>query len=180
MKQKKQPLLSEISRRNKLRLLKKNCPLGCSILEVGTGSGWFAEQLREAGYNVTTMDIVGSADIVGNITNWQQLGMKAGSFDAVVALEVIEHVDCLSALQELCKPNGLIILSSPHPKWDWAMKLLETFHLNQKRTSEHNNLTDFQSIEMPAKVMKRPLMIHQVAIFVNASLDKAPKVHVGR
>ncbi len=168
MKQTKQPLLSEISRRNKLRLLKKHCPQGCSILEVGTGSGWFAEQLRKAGYNVTTLDIVGSADIVGDITNWRQLGMSADSFDAVLALEVIEHVDCLSALQELCRPDGLIILSSPHPKWDWVMKLLEILHLNQKRTSDHNNLTDFQSIKMPAKVMKRPLMIHQVAIFINS------------
>lgn len=175
MKRNKQPLLSEISRRNKLRLLKEHCPQGCSILEVGTGSGWFAEQLRETGYKVTTLDVVGPADIVGDITNWKQLGMAPGSFDAIVALEVIEHVDCLPAVQELCRPNGLIILSSPHPKWDWAMKLLEIFHLNQKRTSEHNNLTDFQSIEMPAKVMKRPMMIHQVAIFVNAPLDKAPK-----
>lgn len=162
-----QPLISEISRRRKLKLLLDNLKPSVSILEVGAGSGWFSEQLRDNGHSVTTLDIEAPADVVGDINQWQQLGMAPHTFDAVVALEVIEHIDCLQSLQALCKPGGLIMLSSPHPKWDWAMKILEQVGLNQKRTSDHVNLTDFSTISMPPLVHRRPMFIHQVALFRN-------------
>jgi 2-polyprenyl-3-methyl-5-hydroxy-6-metoxy-1,4-benzoquinol methylase len=163
----RQPLLSEISRRRKLDLLLKHLRPGSSVLEVGAGSGWFTARLREKGYNVKTADIVPPADFVGDINGWRRWGIPAGSFDAVVALEVIEHVDCLAALRALCRPGGLILLSSPHPDWDWVMKILEAVRLTQKRTSAHGNLTDFALIELPAVVRRRPLFIHQVALFRN-------------
>lgn len=166
----KQPILSEISRRSKLKLLKRYLPAGASVLEVGAGSGWFAGRLRESGYAVTTLDLAAPADIVGDVTQWRQLGIPPHSFDAVVALEVIEHVDCLSALRSVCKPGGLIMLSSPHPNWDWVMKLLERVHLTQPRISEHAHLTSFNEIAMPGVVRRRPLWIHQVAIFKNEDL----------
>ena len=168
MEDQRQPLLSAISRRNKLRLLVKHFMPGCTILEVGAGSGWFTGQLREGGFRVITLDLEGPADVVGDVTRWEQLGLKQASFDAIVALEVIEHVDCIKALSTLCRKDGLIMLSSPHPRWDWVMKLLENIHLNQQRTSEHCNLTDFTTIPLRPLVMKRPLMIHQVAIFKNS------------
>lgn len=172
MKEQKQPMLSRISRQRKLRLLKKHFPPGCSILEVGAGGGWLSGQLREAGFRVTTIDLAAPADIVGDITSWRELGLQPGTFDAVVAMEVIEHVDCLDALRSLCREDGLIMLSSPHPRWDWVMHLLERLRLNQARTSEHTNLTDFATIPLPAKIFRRPLMIHQVAIFVNRAAEK--------
>ena len=140
-----------------------------SILEVGAGSGWFAQRLSDKGHNVIMLDIVNPrADIIGDINQWRKLGIKKESFDAVIALEVIEHVDCLSALSSVCRIDGLIMLSSPHPNWDWAMKILEALHLNQKRITPHINLTDFKKINLPAIKRKRPLFIHQVAIFKNA------------
>ncbi|MBX2870146.1 MAG: class I SAM-dependent methyltransferase [Acidiferrobacterales bacterium] len=164
----KQPLLSEISRRNKLRLLSNHLKPGMEILEIGSNAGWFTEQLRAKGYSVTTLDIVPPADIVGDIQNWGELGVAPASFDVCVALEVIEHVDCMEALKAICKPGGLIMLSSPHPHYDWVMKILEGLRLNQKRTSPHCNLTDFAEINLPALVKKRPAYIHQIAVFQNA------------
>lgn len=163
----RQPILSEISRRRKLNLLPEHLALPASVLEVGAGSGWFSEQLGNKGYDVTRLDMIGPADIVGNINSWMDLGIKEDSFDAVVALEVIEHVDCLQSLKSICKTGGLIMLSSPHPNWDWVMRILEFFRLTQIRTSPHTNLTKFSTIDMPIVVSQRPLGIHQVAIFRN-------------
>jgi 2-polyprenyl-3-methyl-5-hydroxy-6-metoxy-1,4-benzoquinol methylase len=161
------PILSDISRKNKLKLFSKVLNQNDLVLEVGSGEGWFAQQLKKMGHRVVSVDIAGTADIVGDINDWQNLGLKRGQFDAVVALELIEHVDCLESLKSLCKKDGYIMLSSPHPNWDWVMKILEALNLTQKRTSPHDNLTDFKKIAMPYFVNMRPAYIHQVAIFKN-------------
>lgn len=171
------PLLSELSRRSKLKLLLERLAAHSSILEVGSGSGWFSRRLRESGYAVTTADLAPPADVVGDINRWRELGLAPHAFDAVVALEVIEHVDCLESLRSLCKVGGLIMLSSPHPNWDWAMKLLECVRLTQQRTSPHDHLVDFADIALPALVRRRPLFIHQVAIFKNEDLPTARAHH---
>jgi len=163
----RQPLVSELSRRKKFNVLNENLAPGSRVLEVGTGDGWFAKRLRESGHNVVTIDLDRPADFMGDILQWRELGLEEKSFDAVVALEVIEHVDCLGALTSLCKDGGLILLSSPHPSWDWSMKMLEFVHLTQKRTSPHCNLTDFAKIDLTRVVFKRPMFIHQVALFRN-------------
>lgn len=163
----RQPLVSEISRRKKFNLINEHLAPGSRVLEVGTGDGWFAKKLRESGHDIVTLDLEAPADVTGDILNWRDLGLKEKSFDAVVALEVIEHVDCLDAICSLCKDDGLILLSSPHPKFDWAMKMLEFFHLTQRRTSPHCNLTDFATIDLGRVAFKRPLLIHQVAVFRN-------------
>jgi hypothetical protein len=161
------PVLSAISRRRKLKMIVDHCRPQDAILEVGAGSGWLAARLRERGYQVTTLDLIAPADVVGDVRQWRQLGLPAGAFDAIVALELIEHTDCLEALQCLCKPGGLIMLSSPHPRWDWVMKVLEGLRLTQRRTSPHDHLIDFKTIKMLHIHYRRPGLIHQVAIFVN-------------
>ncbi len=153
----------------KFRLLVKYLEPGSSVLEVGSGSGWFAERLLKKGYKVTTIDISDStADIVGDIKSWKLVGIAEHSFDAIVALELIEHVDCLDDLTHICKIDGLIFLSSPHPKWDRLLYMLEKINLLQPRTSEHINLTDFKNIRLPAIARKRPMGVHQVGLFRNS------------
>jgi 2-polyprenyl-3-methyl-5-hydroxy-6-metoxy-1,4-benzoquinol methylase len=164
----RQPLLSEISRSRKLGLLLRHLAPGSRVLEVGCGDGWLTRRLRARGHRVTTVDLVADADLRGDILQWRQLGLAEGSFDAVVALEVIEHVDCIGALTDLCAPGGIVFLSSPHPRWDWVMQVLEGVHLTQPRTSPHCNLTDFRALagsRLRPVVLKRPLGIHQVGVF---------------
>jgi len=67
--------------------------------------------------------------------------------------------------------DGLIMLSSPHPRWDWLLKILENLGLTQKRTSNHSNLTDFNKIKLEPVVLSRPLYVHQVAIFRNKKIN---------
>jgi 2-polyprenyl-3-methyl-5-hydroxy-6-metoxy-1,4-benzoquinol methylase len=169
---KTRPFISEISRRYKLAVLLRHLPRKASILEVGSGDNWFTGRLRGLGYCVTTLDLAGNADIVGDIHDWEKLGIDRGAFDVVVALEVVEHAGCWDALKAVCRPGGLIFISSPHPGWDWVMKMLEAAGLNQKRTSSHDHLADFHELDLPATFYRRPMWVHQVGLFRNVPLKR--------
>lgn len=161
------PFLSDVSRRRKLSIISRHLGAASSVLEIGSGDGWFARRLDEQGHRVTTIDLVPPADVVGDILDWRRLGLEEHSFDAVVGLEVIEHVDCAAAIRSLCKPGGLVFLSSPHPDWDWAMRVLEAVGLNQRRTSPHAHLVDFRGLPFAPISVTRPAWIHQVGVFRN-------------
>ena len=60
------------------------------------------------------------------------------------------------------------MLSSPHPNWDWLMKILEQWHLTQMRTSPHSHLIDFRKIPLTPIQLDRPMGIHQVGFFKNS------------
>ncbi len=164
---KRQPIVSELSRNRKFALLASFLDGRKRILEIGSGDGWFSDRLRGMGHDVVGIDAQGPAEIVGDILDWEKLGLVSASFDVVVALEVIEHVDCLEAMTRLCRRDGIIFMSSPHPQWDWAMKGLESIGLTQKRTSPHRNLTDFSKVPRVVLKLKRPFWIHQVGVFKN-------------
>lgn len=163
------PILSRLSRARKLRLLLRRAAPGSRLLEVGVADGWFSARLRKAGHDVTTLDLRPPADVVGDVRDWRRLGLEEGSFDGVVALEVIEHVDCWDDLKALCKPGGWLFLSSPVPRFDGVCRALERLGLTQRRTSEHVNLVDFRRLDLPAEVLQRPLGIHQVGLFYKPS-----------
>lgn len=133
------PLLSDYAKIKKFEYFFKDIPRNVKILEIGCRSGWLKSVLFKNQYlNYTGLDLVPPADIVGDIKNWQKLGLKKEFFDIVVAFEVVEHVDCFQECWALLKNGGRLFLTSPAPHFDWVCKLLEIFGLNQKRTSKHN------------------------------------------
>lgn len=156
------PLLSDYARRRKIKWFFDPVPVSAHILEVGSGLGWVGEYLRERGcMNYTSIDLVPPADFVGDVRNWRQLGLGEGSFDMVVAFEVVEHVDCWQACYDLLKPGGSLLVTTPLPQSDWIMKLLEAVGLNQARTSPHDNLTDLQQIDLFAH--KKVIVVARLA-----------------
>jgi SAM-dependent methyltransferase len=143
------PALSDYAQRKKIDYFLKPLPKDARILEVGCGSRWVGDYLRSNGWrNYVGADLVPPADIVGDIREWRSLGLKAGSFDVVIAFEVIEHVDLVQEAYDLLAPGGLLLLTSPVPHMDWAMKLLEALRLNQRRTSPHDHLVYFERIRL--------------------------------
>ncbi|WP_426957178.1 bifunctional 2-polyprenyl-6-hydroxyphenol methylase/3-demethylubiquinol 3-O-methyltransferase UbiG [Muricoccus radiodurans] len=99
---------------------------GLSVLDVGCGAGLAAEALARRGARVTGIDMAGDAlaaarahaaagglDIAYRQSRPED---EAGPYDAVTALEVIEHVAdrdaFLAALARLVRPGGMVFLST--------------------------------------------------------------------
>lgn len=160
-------MLSDIAQRKKITYFLDPLPRDAAILEIGCGARWVGDHLRQAGYtNYVGNDLFPPADIVGDIRQWRELGLKAESFDAIVAFEVVEHVDLFQEAFDLLKPGGLLLLTSPVPEMDWAMQLLEAVGLNQKRTSPHDHLIDFKSIPLfEAVEIRRVAGLSQWGVF---------------
>ncbi|MBU6236023.1 MAG: bifunctional 2-polyprenyl-6-hydroxyphenol methylase/3-demethylubiquinol 3-O-methyltransferase UbiG [Alphaproteobacteria bacterium] len=99
---------------------------GMRILDVGCGGGIVCEPLARMGATVTGID-AGAENIEAAKAHAAESGLKikyecttaedhAGQYDAVLALEIVEHVDdpalFLENIVRLCKPNGTIIVST--------------------------------------------------------------------
>jgi ubiquinone/menaquinone biosynthesis C-methylase UbiE len=105
-------------------------PAGSRVLDAGAGEqrlrplckhlsyvaqdyGGYAPAQNNAGLQMQQWDY-GKLDIVSDITSIPE---PDGSFDAVICMEVLEHVpDPLAAIRELSrliKPNGSLILTAP-------------------------------------------------------------------
>jgi 2-polyprenyl-3-methyl-5-hydroxy-6-metoxy-1,4-benzoquinol methylase len=105
------------------------------ILEIGSGLGYTTARLRKMGHNVIGCDLSsdacaraanlhGGEFICGTVSEVQRL--HGDTFDCVVCLEVIEHVDSphqlLHDLKSILGRDGCIILSTPNLRhsggWD--------------------------------------------------------------
>lgn len=101
-------------------------PRGKTVLDVGCGGGLICEPLARMGAKVTGID-AGAENIAVAKSHAKQSGLTIdyhattaedfkGRFDAVLALEIIEHVDdpalFVESLIRLTKPDGVIIIST--------------------------------------------------------------------
>lgn len=140
-------LLTDYARRQRRERLLAGIPKDARILEIGSGDGAVGRALRAEGYrHYTGLDLGPPADVVGSILEWRRLGLAPGSFDVILAFEVVEHVPCFREAFDLLKPGGLFIMTTPVPHWDWACRILETLGVSLKRTSPHEHLVYVEDI----------------------------------
>jgi 2-polyprenyl-3-methyl-5-hydroxy-6-metoxy-1,4-benzoquinol methylase len=95
------------------------------VLDVGCGWGITLEALEKHGYQAAGVDIsrrmleqLDRPDRVLYVADLSRnLPVDAGGFDAVLALDVIEHIDddfdAVSKLGQLARPGGVVIVSVP-------------------------------------------------------------------
>ena len=141
------PLLSEYARRRKMEFFLADIDRDERILEVGSGDGWVRDWCTEQGYeHYVGLDLKPTADIVGDIRDWRELGLEPASFDAIIAFEVVEHVDCFRECYALLRDGGRMMITTPVPHWDWLLRLLERIGLNQPRHSPHDNLVYLREV----------------------------------
>lgn len=101
------------------------------VLDAGCGNGSVAGEIQDSGYNVYGCDLSPSGIEVAR-SRWPQPHFVAASvyedlltpfgrrdrFDAVVSLEVIEHLFAprafLDRVHEALRPGGVLVLSTPY------------------------------------------------------------------
>ena len=102
---------------------------GLSVLDIGCGGGLVAEPLTRLGAEVTGIDPAAETiaaakahakgaqlDITYRAATAEDLAAEGAAFDAVLLLEVVEHVpdvpQFLKQVSPLVKPGGIMILST--------------------------------------------------------------------
>jgi 2-polyprenyl-3-methyl-5-hydroxy-6-metoxy-1,4-benzoquinol methylase len=124
------------------RLLKGWLPdkLEASILEVGCGSGALLGYLQEMGFrNIIGIDISGeqvslaknACDKVERADAIEFLRDHRESFDLIVALDLIEHLNkreiltFLERCNKALKHNGRLVLQTPNAESPWGMGVVQ-------------------------------------------------------
>lgn len=102
-----------------------------TILDIGCSDLYFTDRLRGLGYEVVPTDLEPRQDGIERC-DIMDTGYDDGAFDAVVALEVVEHVpDPVKALHELRRvARRQLIISVPNEPWFsfWRFMTWETGH----------------------------------------------------
>jgi 2-polyprenyl-3-methyl-5-hydroxy-6-metoxy-1,4-benzoquinol methylase len=169
------PALSDYAKRKKALCFLEDIPPQSSVLDIGCGSGWVGEYLRPRGCDYVGMDVVPPADILGDITRWRETSLAGGSFDVIVAFEVLEHVDCIKACYDLLVPGGEMYVTTPVPGADPFLKVLERLHLNQRRSTPHSNLLRLEDVPyFEDKKVWRVAGLSQWGIFRKAEASQQP------
>jgi SAM-dependent methyltransferase len=118
-----------------MRRLRPALPAG-HVLNAGCGAGSFTLRLLDAGYEVTSVDaseafvervrrLVGDRGAV-ELADLHALRFEAGTFDAIVCGEVLEHLDddqtAVREFARVLKPGGVVLASVPANPWryDWS------------------------------------------------------------
>lgn len=102
-----------------VRSLLDDLPRASRVLDVGCGEGVLVEEMRRAGLAIEGIDLHYRSEYVtqGNVL---ALPYPDGSFDAIVLLDVFEHLafadqpKALAEIRRVLKPSGLLIASIPN------------------------------------------------------------------
>lgn len=117
-----------VARRARMLVEHAGVTAGTHVLEAGCGTGLFTVELASTGANVDAVDISPALlekaqerpgcehvrFLLGNIETGESLG---GSYDAVVGISVLHHLDATRALPKLIavlKPGGRFVFTEPN------------------------------------------------------------------
>lgn len=125
---------------------------GASILDFGCGAGLMSFLLTQRGFAVTAVDVRRRDMVISRtagvepamVASRGPLPFDAASFDAVVAVGVLEHVadphERLRELRRVLRPGGrLFILYYPNG-WSWIERAADLFHDRASGTDDEGNL----------------------------------------
>ena len=127
-------------------LLRRSAPSpGQSVLDLGVGGGLFCQQLAKSGFRMTAIDFLPAglrrlhheAPAVKLVqSSAESLGLRDASFDAALALDVLEHIDDHAATAELfrvLRPGGCLIITVPAFPALWSFRDTAAGHRRRYR-----------------------------------------------
>jgi SAM-dependent methyltransferase len=113
-------------------LLRSRLPDGARVLDVGCGTGFVLERLLdhfdawglEPDSSVRARASALAAPRIRPGSTDDHAAVEAGSFDAVLLLDVLEHLDDdaagLRAVLPLLRPGGIVLVTVPAMPWLWS------------------------------------------------------------
>lgn len=140
------------ARRKKIcRVFQQYIKLKSSILEIGGGTGFIAEELIKQGFDVAM------GDIHWNGLNFaKSRGIKTlyqfdlfhppfqEEFDVVCLFDVLEHLEddflALKCIEKMLKPKGKVILTVPAHQWLWCQDDVTAGHRRRYTRKSLKNL----------------------------------------
>jgi SAM-dependent methyltransferase len=159
-------------------------PRGLRILDVGSGGGYLSGALGSRGMNVIALDL--STDSLAAVRNrWSSVRVAVGdayslpapdsSLDAVVATEVLEHLerprDAAAEARRVIRPGGRYVVTVPY-----RQKLVYHLCVHCNRpTPAHAHLREYDESRLRehlgdgwSRVVARPFVQTQLNLFVEA------------
>ncbi|WP_419875846.1 methyltransferase domain-containing protein [Candidatus Pristimantibacillus sp. PTI5] len=118
------------------------------VLDIGCGTGLMSEQLVHLGHHVVGIDQRPEGlravqkkvpELMGMQANAMHLPFKDHTFDAVLLLDVLEHVDenaLLSELNRVVRQGGIVVITVPAFPWLWSYRDEAAGHL-RRYTRKH-------------------------------------------
>jgi ubiquinone/menaquinone biosynthesis C-methylase UbiE len=161
-------------------LIRQNLSRQSAILDVGCGTGWMVESLTRDGYRVAGMDLRSEGlpatgrklPEVGLVqAEASHLPFDKNTFDAVLMLDILEHVDDKAALREvrsILRPGGTVIMTVPAFPCLWSYRDGAAGHLRRYTREglrqlivqsgfEVREISYYQFVLLPLVVMARLL-----------------------
>ncbi len=125
-----------------IKLVKKYIKKGSTVLDVGAGEGAFSARLFDEGYQVTALDIdekkwKATQVEFKNLDINKPLPQSIDKvFDAVVCLEVIEHIEnpwnLFREIYQMSNDDATLVLSTPNVTSFWSrLMFLRTGYFHQ-------------------------------------------------